>query len=111
MGDTLPTRVIKADGRIEPFDGDRISRSLYAAAVRLGRPDPFRARELTDGVLHFLAADGAPDPIPIGDLIDVIVKVVRELGQPMLARAVRESPAGEARDESRVAPVMLGSPD
>ena len=86
----LPTAVRKADGRIEPFDGDRISRALFAAGERFGRPDPFLCRELTDGVLHFLTADLAIDPIPIDDLRDAIIKVVRELGHPILARAFAE---------------------
>jgi hypothetical protein len=87
---SLPNRVVKADGRLEQFDGDRISRALFAATERVGRPDPFLARELTDGVLHFLTADGAADPIPIGDVIDATVKAVRELGQPVVARAFQD---------------------
>jgi hypothetical protein len=70
-----------------PFESDKISRSLFAASESLGRPDAFRARELTGGILHFLAAatEGA---IPSTALIaDTVIKVVRELGQPALAQA------------------------
>ncbi len=95
----LPRSILKAGGRTVPFDGDRISRALFAATERMGRPDPFLARELTDGVLHFLAAE-ATDPIPVGDVTDAIIKVVRELGHPVLARAFQES--GVRSKESRV---------
>jgi hypothetical protein len=52
---SLPETVHLPDGRAEPFEPERISRSLFAAGERLGRPDAFLARELTEGVLHFLA--------------------------------------------------------
>jgi hypothetical protein len=81
----LPAAVRKSDGRIEPFDGDRISRHLFIAAERLGQADPLLCRELADGVLHFLAAVHDGDVIPIADLRDTVVKVVRELGHPRLA--------------------------
>jgi hypothetical protein len=86
----LPSRVLKYDGRLEPFDGDEISRDVYAATEFLGRPNPYLARQLADGVLHFLAADGLADPTPIGDVIDATVKVIRELGHPLLARAFQD---------------------
>lgn len=82
-----PAWVCKRDGRLVPFESDKISRSLFAATERLGRPDAFLARELTDGVLHFLTAetDGA---IPTtAQIAELVAKVVRELGQPALAQA------------------------
>lgn len=82
-----PAWVRKRDGRLEPFDADKISRALFAAAESLGRPDAFLARELADGVAHFLGddADGAtPSTEQIAELAE---KVVRELGQPALAAA------------------------
>ena len=60
-----PTWIAKRDGRLVPFEADKISRALFAATESLGRPDAFLARELTDGIVHFLAAesDGA---VPVG---------------------------------------------
>jgi hypothetical protein len=84
---TLPNWVIKRDGRLVPFDGDRVCRAVFAAGERAGRADPLLARELTDGVLHFLAADGAADPLPSDQLAEVVTKVVRELGHPALAQS------------------------
>lgn len=82
----LPRWVAKPDGRLTPFDPDLIHRTLYAATESLGQPDPFLARELTDSVLHFLTAE-ADDPISTAQLADLVTKVVRELGQPVLAQA------------------------
>jgi hypothetical protein len=87
----LPDAVRGPNGRSEPFEPERITRSLFAVTERVGRPDAFLARELTDGVLHFLTTDtvGA-NPTP-NQIAEVVVKVVRELGQPALASAYEES--------------------
>jgi hypothetical protein len=87
---TPPARVIKRDGRIVDFDADRISRALFAASESIGRPDAFAARELADSVVHFLA-DECEGTFPATQQIaEVVVKVVRELGQPALAAAFEE---------------------
>ena len=82
-----PAWVAKRDGRLVPFEADKISRSLFAATEDLGRPDAFLARELTDGVVHFLGADVADATPSTAQVADMVVKVVRELGQPALAQA------------------------
>jgi hypothetical protein len=86
----LPVWVRKRDGRLEPFDPEKINRTLFAALERLNRPDAFVARELTDSVLHFLAAEGEAPTVSASDLHDWVVKVVRELGQPELAAVYAE---------------------
>ncbi|HKA06598.1 MAG TPA: ATP cone domain-containing protein [Gemmataceae bacterium] len=79
------------NGRSEPFEPERITRRLFAVTERVGHPDAFLARELTDGVLHFLNSDTVgPNPTP-SQIAEVVVKVVRELGQPALASAYEES--------------------
>jgi hypothetical protein len=86
----LPAWVSKRDGRTVPFEADRITQALFAAAESLGRPNAFLARELTDGVLHFLEGEyggGTPTSAQIAELV---IKVVRELGQPALAAAFAE---------------------
>ncbi len=88
----LPSWVRHRDGRTEPFDADRINRSLFAATERLGTPDAFLARELTDGVLHFLAQETDEGVITAEQIDETLVKVVRELGQPQLARSYAERP-------------------
>jgi hypothetical protein len=83
----------KRDGRLVPFDPDKISRSLFAAGETLGRSDPFQARELSDSVLHFLTTDAAGTVTNTAQIAELVVKVVRELGQPALSRAYQEGQA------------------
>src|ERR1700736_2891490 len=96
---TPPAWVRKGDGRLEPFEADKISRALFAATEGLGRPDAFLARELTDGVVHFLAVESDGKVPRTAQVAELIVKVVRELGQPAVARAFQEG--HDAKDEGR----------
>lgn len=82
-----PAWVTKRDGRLVPFEADKISRALFAASEEVGRPDAFLARELTDGVVHFLAAEADNETPTTAQVAELVVKVVRELGQPALAGA------------------------
>jgi hypothetical protein len=83
----LPVWVTKHDGRLVPFEADEICQALFAASEMLGRPDAFLARELTDGVLHFLGQEYAGSTPSTAHIAEWVVKVVRELGHPDLARA------------------------
>ena len=85
--------VRKRDGRLVPFEADHISRSLFAAGERIGKPDPFMARELTDSVLHFLADESLGQTPSTAQIFELVVKVVRELGQPELSRELARVPA------------------
>lgn len=80
-----PAWVHKRDGQLVPFDADKISRALFAAGESLGRPDAFLARELADGVVHFLALESEGATPTTEQIAEVVIKVVRELGQPALA--------------------------
>src|SRR5690348_5725312 len=82
-----PAWVYKRDGQLVPFDADKISRALFAATEALGRPDAFLARELADGVVHFLAADADGPTLTTAQVAELVEKVVRELGHPALAAA------------------------
>ncbi len=82
-----PAWVRKRDGSRVPFDADKISQALFAATETLGRPDAFLARELTDGVLHFLAIEKDDDTLTTAQIAEIVGKTVRELGQPALADA------------------------
>ena len=89
--------VRKHDGRLVPFAADKISQALFAASETAGRPDAFMARELTDSILHFLGPETG-GAIPTTELIaDLVIKVVRELGQPALARAFADSREARSR--------------
>jgi hypothetical protein len=89
----------KRDGRLVPFEADRISRALFAASESLGRPDAFLARELTDGILHFLPTEVGSATPTTGQIAEVVIKVVRELGQPGLARAYADGQGQKAREK------------
>src|ERR1700687_974128 len=86
----LPVWFYKRDGRLVPFEADKISQALFAAGESLGRPDAFMARELTGGVLHLLAGESDGTIPTTAQVADLVVKVVRELGQPALAQAFVE---------------------
>lgn len=111
---TGPTWVRKRGGRIEPFEPERINGVLFAATEALGQADPFRARELTDCVVHFLERETYRGTIDATDVRDVMIKVVRELGHPELAfvldrtHATEPAPVGThtpARAEARCGPL------
>jgi hypothetical protein len=80
-----PESVRLPDGTLQPFAPERITRSLFAATERLGQGDAFLARELTDGVLHFLSMQDGGGATTPADIADIVIKVVRELGHPALA--------------------------
>jgi hypothetical protein len=98
--------VHKRDGRLVPFEADRISRALFAAAESLGQPDAFLARELTDSILHFLRVETSGSAPTTAQIADLVIKVVRELGQPALARAfadaqTRKAESGKQAEEDQ----------
>jgi hypothetical protein len=98
--------VHKRDGRLVPFDADRISRALFAAGESLGRPDAFASRELTDSILHFLRAEASGATPTTAQIAELVVKVVRELGQPALAKAfadaqTRKAESGKQAEEDQ----------
>jgi hypothetical protein len=102
-----PAWVTKRDGRLVPFEADKISRALFAATEELGRPDAFLARELTDSVVHFLTAEAEAIP-STAQVADLVVKVVRELGQPALAAAFANGQRGR---RPRVLPADADVPE
>lgn len=104
MTPRLPNWVQKRDGRREPFDADKISQSIFAATEAVGAANAFLARELTDGVLHFLQAESDVAEPTTAQIAELVEKVVRELGQPALALAyLRRFPAsvnGEPQEKN-----------
>lgn len=106
---TLPAWVRKRDGTLVPFDPDKISRALFAAGESLGLPDAFLARELADGVVHFLAAECDDNPPTSMQIADSVVKLVRELGQPALAQAFADGAWVRARHEQKANAALQAS--
>lgn len=103
-----PAWVRKRDSSLAPFEADKICRALFAATESLGRPDAFLARELTDGVVHFLADEGHTSIPTTAELAELIVKTVRELGQPQLARTFEEW--RQSREEMATTTQLAESP-
>ncbi len=90
MNASLPLFVRRRDGSQVPFDADCICRSLYEAATDFGGGGAFLARELTDVVVHFLSQEDwrhVPTTVQIAEFVE---KIVREAGQPALARKYGE---------------------
>jgi hypothetical protein len=56
----LPSWVIAIDGRLEPFNVDRITERLFVAINTLGRRDPPLTRESTASVACFVAGHCMP---------------------------------------------------
>jgi hypothetical protein len=106
----LPVWVYKRNGRLVPFEADKISQALFATAEGIGRPDAFLARELTDGVLHFLAQEYAGTIPSTAQIAEWVVKVVRELGEPELARAFAQHQEGRQREVAKE-PLALCFPE
>ncbi len=86
----LPAWVRRRDGSQLPFEPDRICQSLYAAASSLGIASALLTRELTDVVLHFLAQERWETIPTTAELAEHVEKIVREVGQPELARRYAE---------------------
>jgi hypothetical protein len=101
--------VRKRDGRLVPFEADKISRALFAASETVGRPDAFLARELTDSIVHFLDAECAGNTPTTEQIAELIVKVVRELGQPTLARAFADAQTAKSEPRPDAAHVEAGA--
>src|SRR5437016_5736609 len=85
-----PAWVRKRDGRLVPFEADRICRALFAASERCGKPDAFLARELADVAVHFLAEETEGTTPTTEQVREVVVKVLRELKQLPLASAFED---------------------
>jgi hypothetical protein len=105
----LPSWVYKRDGRLVPFEADKISQALFAAGEAAGRSDPFLARELTDGVLHFLEKETAGTSPTTAQIADLIIKVVRELGQPGLSQSYAQGNRRRLRSSAAATPAAAAA--
>ena len=92
----LPACVCRRGGEKVAFDPDRICHSIFLATEALRQPNAFLARELTDGVLHFLAQEHGGGTPTTEQIAELVAKVLRELGQPSLALAFEQRRECEA---------------
>ena len=88
----LPAFVRQDDGRLEPFDPDRLYRRLFAAAESAGYADPLAAREVTDAVLYFIGLENDGLVLSFIELKSRVETVLREMQQaPVLAALTPQS--------------------
>ncbi|MBU0650545.1 anaerobic ribonucleoside-triphosphate reductase [bacterium] len=81
------THVRKRDGRIVPFNKDKIAKAVFKAASAVGGEDEELSRELADVVMLYLK-DNFGDKVPqIEEIQDVVEKVLIETGHARTAKA------------------------
>jgi ribonucleoside-triphosphate reductase len=80
--------VRKRDGRLEPFDQNRITEAIWKAAKAVGGRDRERARELSDKVVQMLRGRFGDEGVPtVEEIQDVVEKVLIENGHATVAKA------------------------
>ena len=80
--------VIKRDGRIVPFDQEKITNAIYKAAYAEGGHDRHRAQFLSNQVVTILNHCFGKDKYPsVEDIQDIIEKVLIENGHARTAKA------------------------
>jgi uridine kinase len=81
-------RIIKRDGRIVPFNREKISSAVYRAAVAVGGRDREPAERVTDDVLRMLEARENPGTYPtVEEVQDCVEKALIERGHARTAKA------------------------
>ncbi|MEM2560063.1 MAG: ribonucleoside triphosphate reductase [Candidatus Bathyarchaeia archaeon] len=80
--------VRKRDGRLEPFDQERITNAIWKAAKAVGGKDKELARRLSDIVVEELKRRFGEDGVPtVEEIQDIIEKVLIENGHAKTAKA------------------------
>ena len=74
----------KRDGRIVPFDKERIATAIYKAGRAVGNPDKELADKLADTVVARLPED---EMLTVEGVQDVVEQVLIESGQATMAKA------------------------
>jgi len=81
-------RIVKRDGRIVPFNRDKITFAVLSAAVAVGGRDRAAAERVTDEVIRLLERRGTPDSIPtVEEVQDLVEKALIERGHARTAKA------------------------
>ncbi|NIO37337.1 ribonucleoside triphosphate reductase [Candidatus Bathyarchaeota archaeon] len=80
--------VRKRDGRLEPFDQERITKAVWKAAKAVGGKDRKRAKKLSDNVLTLLEKRFGREGVPtVEEIQDIVEKVLIEDGHARTAKA------------------------
>lgn len=82
------TEIRKRDGRIVPFEANKITQAIFAAARAVGGEDYALAEHITSEVINYLATRKLPGVIPsVEEIQDVVEKVLIERGHARTAKA------------------------
>lgn len=82
-----PREIIKRDGRVVPFDGERITNAIFKAAQAVGGRDRELARDLAAEVTEKVARAYAHRPPTVEEVQEVVEKVLIENGHARTAKA------------------------
>jgi uridine kinase len=81
-------RIVKRDGRVVPFDRDKITFAVLSAAVAVGGRDRAAAERVTDDVIRLLERRAQGDSIPtVEEVQDLVEKALIERGHARTAKA------------------------
>jgi len=82
------TQILKRDGRIVPFNRDKITFAVLQAAVAVGGRDRLPAETVTDDVVRMLEQRQRGDSIPtVEEVQDLVEKALIERGHARTAKA------------------------
>jgi uridine kinase len=80
--------IVKRDGRMVPFNREKISSAVYRAAIAVGGRDKAEAEKVTDDVIAMLeAVQGASSCPTVEEVQDLVEKVLIERGHARTAKA------------------------
>src|SRR5512142_2679239 len=81
--------IVKRDGRVVPFDREKIVSAVYRAAVACGGRDLAEANRVADHVISLLSADpGAASADPtVEEVQDLVERALIERGHARTAKA------------------------
>jgi ribonucleoside-triphosphate reductase len=78
----------KRDGRVVPFDREKITNAIWAAAQAVGGKDKKKAERLSDDVMKILDRKYEPGSVPAVEHVqDIVEKVLIENGHAKTAKA------------------------
>lgn len=82
------TKIRKRDGRVVPFNKEKITSAIFKAAVAVGGTDKHLADKLADDVMHILEGEMPLGAIPnIEDVQDIVERVLIKNGHAKTAKA------------------------
>lgn len=84
---TVLTKIRKRDGRIVPFDQEKITTAIFKAAKAVGGNDRKRAEFLSDRVVQVLEKKYRTTIPSVEDVQDIVEKILIEYGHSKTAKA------------------------